>query len=863
MRLKEFQERVVREVGQFFRFLAEERDAGRGRYASTEAFRRHVAATTKLGGARYEARETGLGEDLPTVCIKVPTGGGKTLLATQALGSIYRTILKEQNGAGLALWVVPSSQIYRDTLRRLRDRKDLYRVMLEHALHRRIEVWEKHEIARLTKARLAECLNILVVQLASTNRQTKEDLKFFRDSGGNIVQHFPPEDDFDAHRKLKEQIPNLEMIEADEASGRFLCKTSVGNLVRLCKPAVIVDEGHRATSRLARETVEAFNASAVVELSATPHKGANIVSRVGGQELLDEEMIKLPLNIATSGRKDWKDVLTQARDKRKALANTAAEHESATGRHIRPIVLVQVERTGKEQRGVKVGGQRVIHADDVTEHLTQRLDVPATAIAVKTADNDGLEDVDLLDPGCPVEWIITKSALQEGWDCPFAYLLCSLNNTGAVQAMTQLVGRVLRQPDQQRTAYPALNEAYVYCLHQTAGEIARGVKSALEQEGYEDCAGSLVREAVGGSPGGKNVRDARLRPEFSNLYTRPFAGKIYLPRFCLKVNGDEYEPLDYYRHLVARVDVDRFDYQGIDWPLAEKLRDAKDRFYRMTLGDQSAAHVREQDVELVETDGQVAAWLAAALKYDFLSHKQLRRVVARVHERLLEMELPNLRGRLGTVKFVVRDHLDRFIQEQLDIGTERVFNELLNRKKILFYLECRECNFEVPPTIRIERIGPITPLHHNDAKPVENSLFDLVERESANNYEREVALVLDRDANVLWWFRNRVGEGNFSIQGPRKPRIYPDFVVQRRPDAAAFHSVLVVESKGAQLAGNEDTNYKRRVGEYFEKVGHRVSWQQLGQDFKDHVFRFQVLDEAATLGRDWRDELHNLLARSP
>jgi hypothetical protein len=35
----------------------------------------------------------------------VPTGGGKTLLATQILGLVYQTILKKRNGCGLVLWV--------------------------------------------------------------------------------------------------------------------------------------------------------------------------------------------------------------------------------------------------------------------------------------------------------------------------------------------------------------------------------------------------------------------------------------------------------------------------------------------------------------------------------------------------------------------------------------------------------------------------------------------------------------------------------------------------------------------------------------------------------------------------------------
>src|SRR5262249_9361447 len=94
--------------------------------------------------------------------------------------------------------------------------------------------------------------------------------------------------------------------------------------------------------------------------------------------------------------------------------------------------------------------------------------------------------------GCAVEWIITKGALQEGWDCPFAYTLVSLNNTASQQSMTQLVGRVLRQPYQAQTPYPELNESYVFCLRKRAADIAREVKKALEKEGYEGDAASVV-----------------------------------------------------------------------------------------------------------------------------------------------------------------------------------------------------------------------------------------------------------------------------------------------------------------------------------------------------------------------------------
>src|SRR5207244_9800002 len=144
----------------------------------------------RVPGRRYVESRNKLGKDLPTFCLKVPTGGGKTLLATQVLGLIYGTILEKRSGVGLVLWVVPSDQIYKDTLKALRDRNHFYRFSLEHAVSRRVEVWEKHEINRLTPTQLNSSLNVLLIKLASANRDTKDQLKMFEDSGGDIVLHF-------------------------------------------------------------------------------------------------------------------------------------------------------------------------------------------------------------------------------------------------------------------------------------------------------------------------------------------------------------------------------------------------------------------------------------------------------------------------------------------------------------------------------------------------------------------------------------------------------------------------------------------------------------------------------------------------
>ena len=863
MQLKEYQRRVVAEVERYLRAVTDEREAGNLRHASLDAWQECC-----LG--EYFEQQNGLGEDYPSFTIKMPTGGGKTVVATQALGAVYQTLLRNRNGAGLVLWVVPSSQIYRDTLRRLSDRNDWYRIMLEHAVSRRIEVWEKTDIARLSPTKLRENLNILIVQLASTNRETKEQLKFFRDAGGNIVRHFPPEDDPQAHRQLKEEFANLDMLEDDAETGRHLVATSVGNLVRMSRPAVVIDEGHKSTSRLARQTIADFNASVVIELTATPKESRskdyryvpNIISRVSGEELLQNEMIRLPLNIATSQERSWQSTLTMARDKRQSLATAAAKlaAESADERLIRPIVLVQVERTGADQRGQSIQGRLAVHAEDVKDFLMQRLDIPEQAIAIKTSAKDELnvEGVELEHPECPIEWIITKSALQEGWDCPFAYILASLNNTGSGQAMTQLVGRILRQPYQERTPVEALNESYVYCLHKRASTIAQEVKSALEDEGYEGDTLGLIVDATGDKSEAK-TRTTRIRKKFAKYY-REYDGKIYLPHFCVKV-GDKYERLSYFDHLLSEVDVEKFEYHEISsekWHLAKAAKEARDRYYRWTLGQEELERQHEEEFETWEEDRLVLNWLVASLPFEHFSFKKLRRIVQNIHEQLKKAELPPfLDGRLALIKTVLRDKVAHFIEEQEKKQTEQAFRKLFEQGKLVFYLECRQCTFPVPDSVQIKAKRRLV---HDDGEQIQRSLFDYIEDESHNEYEHAVALALDRDQNVLWWYRNLIGDDQFSIQGYRRHRIRPDFVVQQAKGEKPSHQVLVLESKGRHLQGNLDTAYKRDVASLFEEVGRKVSWQELGEDFADHQFRFQILDQAQEHGRDWSDALADMLS---
>src|SRR5579871_1732501 len=124
MELKQYQKRAIGEARQFLELVAVEQARG-NKHPSLDAWAEARAALSLKG--IYHERRNGIGQDVPTFCIKVPTGGGKTLLATQLLGVAHQTILKHRNGAGLVLWVVPSDQIYKDTLKALRNRQHFYR----------------------------------------------------------------------------------------------------------------------------------------------------------------------------------------------------------------------------------------------------------------------------------------------------------------------------------------------------------------------------------------------------------------------------------------------------------------------------------------------------------------------------------------------------------------------------------------------------------------------------------------------------------------------------------------------------------------------------------------------------------------
>lgn len=781
----------------------------------------------------YYSKTNGLNEPLPDVYLKVPTGGGKTLLACHSIDLIHKTYLKKQTG--MVLWIVPSTQIYRQTILALKDRNHPYRQMLDISSGGRTLIKEKTEL--FNRLDVEENLVVMMLMLSSANRQNKEPLKVFKDSGG-FTDFFPNEDNYPAQEELLKRVPNLDCFGEDGQVFQKQVKTSLGNTLKLLKPLIIIDEGHRAYGEQARNTVRNFNPSFILELSATPPPNSNELVKITGRELHEEEMIKLDIHLTNKASLDWQDTLLSSFEKRNELEKKAKEYEANTGKNIRPICLIQVERTGKEQRESKY-----IHAEDAKEYLIKKCNVPEKQIAIKSSEKDDIEGIDLFSPDCDIRYIITKKALQEGWDCSFAYILTILTNPSSATGITQLVGRILRQPDGIKTKVKELDECYIYTFKPNAATLVREIKNGLESEGLGDIAGRIVGDGSETGLPKTNERETHYRKGF-----KKFEGKIYLPKFVIQ-EKDSWRDIIFETDILGDINWNEMDVSA----MAEKtLSNLENKEQELTLG------LSKKETELLEETGRLETKGTLELDQAFLA-RQLGDVIPNpwiafeLGHKAIELLAEKYDEETIASNFVfIIEELKKILLNEKDELAEKVFRKLLEKKRLCFFLIQDEGYNLIPSHIKV----PVSrELERDDYSKIEKSLFDYVPEIELNETERKVAIYLDKQEQLLWWYRNRARQ-DFHIQGWQKHKIFPDFITAKKSKAKAddYDTVYVLETKGIHLK-NDDTKYKENVFALCNELGAKKPWKELFDEFPDQNFEFQVV-----YSDEWQNEINKLLA---
>ncbi|MGE0714313.1 MAG: DEAD/DEAH box helicase [Alphaproteobacteria bacterium] len=747
----------------------------------------------------FSPRLDGCGRAVPNAVLKVPTGGGKTWLAVSAVSRIMGRYL--DRNTGFVLWIVPNEAIYSQTLKRLKDRQHPYRQALDRAAAGRVRILEKDDplAARDVEANL--CVMLLMLQ--SSNRQNQDALRMFRDRG-DVQGFFPPEGEQQAHRAALVRTPNL-----DAYTGMFpMVKDSLGNALRLIRPVVVLDEGHRAISDLAFATLYGFNPCFVLELTATPQdvqprggkepkpgRNANILVEVTGRELDREGMIKMPLNLDPRQGSDWKATLDAAVDRLRRLDRCAAKLRAETNRYVRPILLIQVERTGADQRE-----SGLIHSEDVKDRLLT-VGFDAAEIAIKTAEQNDLnapENQDLLSPTNRVRAIITKQALQEGWDCPFAYVLCALAASSNPKAMTQLVGRILRQPDAMKTGIEALDECHVITHHAGTGEVVRAIKDGLEQDGLGDLVLRVEQSGVAGAAA--SARRIARRPEFAKT-------DIYLPQ-VLRVEGRDVRPLDYETDILAAIDWRGFDPADVVAAVPENAQATESQLQRIRLAeDGEELFVSEAAAPTGEAMAFDPAHAVRMISDIVLNPFVGREIVGRLEAGLRARGFDD--GKLGALASLIVERLRIGLDHARTRQAEALFKAEVAAGRVQFRLRIDGKNWKMPFTMETVLPEDARQLVGKTGAALRKSLFAPVYEAEFNNAEREIAVYLDAEATLAWWHRN-VARAQYGVQGWKKARIYPDFIFAVQ-SAGKTKRITVLETKGDQLAENLDTAYKRDV----------------------------------------------------
>lgn len=852
MEMKRYQKKVIQDLSRYMELLNQEGNMGK----AYTTFWNEKGVNVGFGGIKpYQNILPGV----PNLCLKVPTGGGKTFIACNAVKTIFDGLPESKMKA--VVWLVPSDAILTQTLAALRNPDHPYRMKLNADFGARVEVYTKEQLLsgqNFNITTVGEQLSVMVLSYDSF-RGRKEQLK--------------------AKQENSNLAPMAKALGAPDHPVEDADETALLQIINQLSPLVIVDESHHARSTLSKEMLQNFNPCFVLDLTATPTRESNILCYVDSVALKRENMVKLP--VIVYNRSSQQEVMADAIDLRNRLEQYTVAEQEKTGLYIRPIVLFQAQPKGKE--------------DSTTfERLKEKLvsaGIPAEQIAIKTADVNELKHEDLLSPKCQIRYIITVNALKEGWDCPFAYILASLANKTSQVDVEQIVGRVLRQPHTRKHGIPALNMSYVLTssndFKATLDKIVKGLNGAgFSENDYrvgedpvppapqpqyhqetipeqpvaadspasdvaEDFLNfdpdSLRQDIETRSETGAVTIDAMLQtaakeqealdkamnqgtdfafedipPEVQetmssyrmNAEFKEEAGKIQIPQFFLKIEESMFTHGDYVllkkEHLVESFTLKGKPYQ-IDFFHADDemarvdINDTEGstpKVFKMSDTDQR--YIKEQFSKKSPEDrvrlckGIIHKQLS---KMDMIDDHELSTYVDRIVDDMDKDTLSALEK--SPQGFAVR--IRRYIEGLLEAHCEKQFNEWLEIGKIV----CRP-SYSLPAVI-----APM-----KATSTYGKSLYS--GEEEANGFEYDMVLALTGLQNIKWWHRNMSRKG-FVVNGFINH--YPDFIVMTEKG-----KIVLIETKGDHLDNEQNRKKLTLSRKWQEKAGEQFRYYMVFQE---------------------------------
>lgn len=890
--LKSYQQRALETLGDFFEDAQQSGDIA-------ASFKRSLKAQGFDDSVVPFYRDYQF-DNVPYICVRIPTGGGKTILAANCAGLVGKKYL--QQDYPIVLWLVPSTAIRTQTVEALKKPEHPYRQQLDGAFNHRVKVLDVDEVDQLCPQDI-DGKTIVVVSTIQNLRVT--------DTSGRKVYAYS--ENFEPHfNKLDQSHPNfnqLEKVTEDDLKENGLTQADIGkvkysfaNLLAMHQPLVIVDEAHNARSKLSLDMLRRVHPAAIIEFTATPdlskNSASNVIFHVSASELKAEQMIKLPIMLAEEPQ-GWQQSVGDAVLNQKRL-ETAAQKDPD---YIRPIALFQAE----PKNGT-------VTVEVLKRYLVDDLDIEEDTIAIATGNQRELDGIDLFSPSCRIRYIITIEALKEGWDCSFAYVFCSVKQVSSSKDAEQLLGRVLRMPYARRRVIEDLNRAYAHLSTSTFRQAADELKDKLIAMGFEELdiaeyvrqfdqpqGSDLFGEYEGAAP--------RLDPRPSELVlelpTMPDLAKLDESErenltatetedgVVVRVRGEVSEKTQ--KVIAASCDkaaVKKSVQQNIrihnhQIKLAKSPAQKGESFASMPM---LCTHIYD-DLELVESssilditewnlldhpaklpkfrlhessdmfefdlDGDSVVYRVAEERASYNLNDTLFDLSSNDLVRFLDRELRQPEVPQGTllqfIERVVQDLLSRpnfnltsLIRNKYPLA--RAINDLIERykrdaqkdsyQKVLFSADAK---IELSAEFNYEflpDVYPAKPPYYSGRFQFEKHYYgaNRIEKLEEKGEEYECATVLDSLKEVKHWIRNLDKRGFWLPLAHGK--FYPDFIAELHDGR-----VFIVEYKGAHLSTADDARAKRLIGETWAKHsgGKGIFW--MARSKKDDDFGQSVRDQ--------------------
>ena len=727
---------------------------------------------------------------IPFLCLRVPTGGGKTVLACEILAKTKIDYLGQKNG--LVMWFVPTEAIYTQTLEKFRNPNDIHRQQLTKLFGNNINVFSKDDaLSRLKPPMMSDGLTIIVSIIDSFSMGQKV-------YKGGV-------DGYESFKSRLDKMNDLLISETKDSKGEKseVAEDSLFNIIRSYNPVTIIDEGHKYTTELIQTTLSDLNPSFIWEFTATPNVGvSNVLHRTSPVELKEEQMIKLPIQI--HHQPTWEDVIDKAIKLQKELEKSAEDEKKKTGRYIRPIVLIRPDQitekedkiTPKEIKAYIAKAHRDIKMDGEDRMLAERYSEGKT-------DKSGSKKVDtlgevhkLFSPDSNIRYIIAYNAIREGWDCSFAYIYANLSNIRSQTDAEQFIGRILRMPDAKETTQEKLNKSYIVTKAKT--------NSRTEHESSVDEIINIMTNS--GFSSDEAIKSVISGEEDSSklplLSTRVIKTKtIQFPKLSFK-NGKEEEELMIVKHLWEGFDIESLKLTT-DIALIHEMCgiteidiDDKEE-WKSQVNDPQAAYGK-----LFYTEEDLSAEIARACRDKFFSAKDQLSVISKWVKKLAKAnDIKELQRNFFVIKEYYKSERNK-LREQF---AKNKFSDLIKANKIT---TSNTHSWEVPSDDQY--------LYYPSGK-FRNHLYS--ETENLNSEEKDfISQFLEGNKDIKWFYRNRENK-DFHIQG-YWGKFYPDFVYQ-----TSKGDLGVVEYKGRE---DDLDKEKKQLGETYAKLSKiQFSWNKI------------------------------------